>query len=132
MTGSTPPNDESVGAQERGASAASLPPGVSASRREVERVKFPHDGSVALAGPAAGASPIRVRCRDLSSKGVGLVCGVRLEPGARCTVQLTNPVGKVVSVPGTVIRCRALSASSNEIGVRFEAPINLSDFVPTD
>lgn len=109
-----------------------LPRGVRVSRRAAERVTYPHDGIVVLTEPEADSGPLRIRFRDLSEKGVGLLHSDRLEPGARCAVQLKTLHGKAVSVSAVVIRCRPLSESVNEIGVRFDELINLRDFVHGD
>ncbi|MFG0242563.1 MAG: PilZ domain-containing protein [Phycisphaerales bacterium JB054] len=109
---------------------AGLPKGVSASRRAAERVKYEHDGIVTLTDP--DGSPMRILFRDISELGVGLLYSGPMEPGARCAVQLKTLSGKVVSVPAVVIRCRSQSEFVNEIGVRFDEPINLRDFVRID
>lgn len=127
----TPVGDSGTMAGERPGDPG-LPEGVRVSRRAAERVKYRHDGVVVLAEPEADSSPLRILFRDISEKGVGLLYSGRLEPGARCAVQLKTLQGRVVSVPAVVIRCRSLSEFVNEIGVRFDELINLRDFVHTD
>ena len=109
-----------------------FPLGVRESRRAAPRVRYQHDGTICLTDADADSSPMRILYRDISEMGVGLLCSGYIRPGSRCVAQLKTLDGKAVSVPGEIVRCRCLSEFVNEIGMKFDDLIKLSDFLPAE
>ena len=71
----------------------------------------------------------RVIARNISSKGLGFLFGQLVDPGNRCTILLETVDGKIESVAGTVVRCCHLEGCVHDVGLMFDEPIELTNFV---
>ncbi|MCC6427024.1 MAG: PilZ domain-containing protein [Phycisphaerales bacterium] len=70
-----------------------------------------------------------VACRNLSCGGLGLLHNAYVHPGRACQVSLPHVSGHYVEVPGKVVRCSHLSGIVHEVGIQFDEPIRINDFV---
>ena len=70
-----------------------------------------------------------VRPRNLSTGGVSVLHGSFLYPGTGCAVTLRAIDGRQVRVPGRVVRCRCVRGRVHEVGVQFDDPIRVEDFL---
>ncbi|MFG0307198.1 MAG: response regulator [Phycisphaerales bacterium JB040] len=101
--------------------------------REFSRWPFPSTSvPVTLLRPGVEAEELRLACRNLSRGGVGLLHAAPLEPGTRLAVCLPRRTGGEVVVEGTVARCTHREGVIHEIGVRFDSPIAVRDFIRPD
>ncbi len=67
--------------------------------------------------------------RNLSRLGISLLHGKFVYGGTNCVVGLQAADGQVVPVRGKVIWCRLVTGRVHELGVQFEDPIDVEDFV---
>lgn len=70
-----------------------------------------------------------VRPRNISSSGIGLLHGSFLYPGTTCTIALKTTAGKHVLASGRIVHCRCVRGRAHEVGVQFDNPIDVEDFV---
>jgi hypothetical protein len=63
--------------------------------------------------------PRRAVLREMSMRGASLITGQRIPPGARISLQLTDPGGPI-TLRGEVVRCRPVAASEVELGIAFD------------
>ncbi|MEM7626512.1 MAG: PilZ domain-containing protein [Planctomycetota bacterium] len=73
--------------------------------------------------------PYTVRCRDLSTNGIGLYHGGFMHPDTRCYI-LFKEKGKSSKLLGRVRHCVLLTGKIHLIGVQFDAPIDLRTYLP--
>ena len=64
--------------------------------------------------------------------GMSLLHGVFVYPGTACKIALRSLGGEAVEVPGEVASCRWVDGRVHEIGVKFDEPIELDDFVASE
>jgi len=88
--------------------------------------------TVAIHQGAGNSTRLQLACRNLSGEGVGLLHSSFLHTGTRCTVYLPQLVGAVVPVDGKVVRCRHVRGLVHELGIAFDKPINIRQFVSRD
>lgn len=76
--------------------------------------------------------PYAAAGRNISRGGVGLLAGQFVYPQATCWVELNSTFGGTQKVAGRIARCRYLvgSGSLYEVGVEFDAPLDVSLFAP--
>jgi CheY-like chemotaxis protein len=70
-----------------------------------------------------------VRPRNLSRRGVGFLHGNFVHIGSRCQIHLLRLDKRAQAINGTVARCQHVGGLVHEIGVRFDEPIELSQFL---
>jgi hypothetical protein len=70
--------------------------------------------------------------RNISRMGLSLLHGKFVYDGTPCVAGLKALDGQLVPVRGKVMWCRLITGRIHEIGIRFEEPIELEDFVPGD
>jgi hypothetical protein len=70
-----------------------------------------------------------VRPRDVSASGIGFLHGSFLHPGRACVVALRTIDGEGVLVSGRVVRCRCVRGRIHDVGMHFDKPIDLDNFV---
>jgi hypothetical protein len=68
--------------------------------------------------------------RNISRVGMSLLHGKFVYDGTPCVAGLKALDGQLVPVRGKVTWCRLITGRIHEIGVQFEEPIDLDDFVP--
>ena len=93
-------------------------------RRETIHVRAQHPGGV--------DTVIKVACRNLSRGGMSLVHSSFMHPGTRCTIALPHPTKKHTIVAGVVMRCTHRRGNIHEIGIRFDRPINIREYLDLD
>lgn len=79
--------------------------------------------------PSGGLSTNAVTPRNLSAQGVAFIHGTFVYPQNRCTVELVGLGDQKVQVKGEIISCRHVRGQVHEVGVRFDKPIDLRQFV---
>jgi hypothetical protein len=70
--------------------------------------------------------------RNISRMGISLLHGKFVYDGTPCVTGLKALDGQLVPVRGKVAWCRLITGRIHEIGIQFEEPIDLDDFVPSD
>lgn len=112
---------------------ASNPTKGSSHKREFVRWPF-RQPSVALKlfHPGGSAVTMRVACRNVSCGGAGLLHAAFVHPGSKCTLQLPRRSGEMVEVAGRVVRCKHVVRMIHELGVKFDAPLDVRQFMPAE
>ncbi|HRJ49425.1 MAG: Hpt domain-containing protein [Phycisphaeraceae bacterium] len=72
---------------------------------------------------------IRVACRNLSCGGISVLHSAYLHSKSRCEVALPHVDGRMVMVGGSVARCSHLTGVVHEVGIKFDQPVRINDFV---
>jgi CheY-like chemotaxis protein len=108
-------------------------PAESAQRRQSARVSYRHDGILLeIVQPGGGQTTIRVACRNLSRTGLGFLHSSYLHIGTKVTAMLLHQTNRPVRVRAHVVRCRHVMRHIHEVGLMFDEPINVRDFIPPD
>lgn len=99
-----------------------------ASQRHAYRVT---SLEIELSRPRGGWDTHVAVTRNLSREGLGCLMGLVAFPGTKCRVLLRTVHNYVHRLSGRIVRCRYLWGSGNlyEVGVRFDAPVDLPVFV---
>lgn len=84
---------------------------------------------VRLQHPGGTQGAYKVRSRNLSPEGMAFIHGSFIYPKSPVTAILSNKEGQLVSVEGKIARCSHVTGKFHEIGVRFDQPIFIEDFV---
>lgn len=101
--------------------------------REFSRWPFPNTSvPVKLIHPGGNEVDLRLACRNLSRGGVGLLHSTYAHPGSRLAIYLPRRTGGEQRVEGTVARCLHREGIIHEVGVRFDEPIAIRDFIRPD
>jgi CheY-like chemotaxis protein len=79
--------------------------------------------------PGGSVANYLVRPRNLSRHGIGFLNGNFVHIGSRCQIHLLRLDKRAQAVSGTVVRCQHVDGLVHEIGVRFDEPIELADFL---
>lgn len=87
---------------------------------------------VHITHPSGQQVRIELACRNLSRGGMSLLHASFLHTGTRLTVTLRDGMGQVRELESTVVRCRHCVGMVHEIGVRFDEPIDIRDFMPAE
>lgn len=77
-------------------------------------------------------SEFSVACRDLSKGGISVLHRSFLHTGTRVVMRLPTVTGKLATIPGVVCRCRHFQGLIHEIGIKFNEPIDVNEFVELD
>ncbi len=107
--------------------------GKGAQRRESSRIAF-HETPVAIdiVQPGGGQTSICVAARNLSRSGMGFLHSAYLHVGTTIVIFLDHRQTGPQKIRGTVVRCRHVTRHIHDIGIKFDKPINLRDFVQLD
>ena len=84
---------------------------------------------VLLEGEPIGNRTYALYPRNISSLGMSLLHGKFVYDGTACVVGLQTLDGQVVPVRAHVVHCRLITGRIHELGVRFDEPIELADFL---
>jgi hypothetical protein len=76
------------------------------NRRKHPRMPYRVMADLRLFSDPPGIAPWRLYSRDVSARGLGFVTPHRLPLGYGGVVQIPSPSGRIVSVNGTLFRCR--------------------------
>ncbi len=102
-------------------------------RRQSARLEFRHDSvGVDIVQPGGGQTHINVACRNLSRTGLGFLHSAYIHVGTSVVLTLAHQNKAVVKVPARVVRCRHVTRHVHDVGVRFNEPINIRDFLSLD
>ncbi len=72
---------------------------------------------------------LKMACKDLSAGGMSLLHNAYLHPGSECTVVLEHRMEGPRTIDGRIVRCEHRMGVVHEIGIQFNTPIILADFV---
>jgi len=101
------------------------------NHREAERQGY-HDAGgilVTLAHPGGSDAHVLARCRNISEAGMGLLHGGFVYPQTPCCCRLKTNRGEAIEIRGVVRRCQHVRGRVHELGVVFDHPIELHQFV---
>ncbi len=102
-----------------------------AAKRQAERFNYRSVTVVTeVMDQSSGWTTYRTPSRNLSSTGVALLIGKFVYPGTRCRVHLDTINDRTQAIEGVVRFCRyvASTATIHEMGVQFDAPIDIELF----
>lgn len=117
---------EALGALHDAYDAATDLPG----RRTHQRWPFRQTVLVRLNTP--GARPLALAGHDFSGGGVSLMHNAYMHPGTPCTVMMPMLGGQYAAMEGKVARCAHFRGTVHVLGVQFDKPINVRDFLTLD
>lgn len=102
-----------------------------AERRTEERLAYQKQAGmvVQMHHPGGTVANYMVRARNLSSRGIAFLHGGFVYTGTRCVLALMTIDNKVMRVEGQVARCQHVRGHVHDIGVQFDSPIRMRDFV---
>ena len=89
------------------------------NRRKHPRMSYRVMADLRLFADPPGIAPWRLYTRDVSARGLGFVTPHRLPLGYGGTVELATPAGRVVSINGTLFRCRDIGGGFFEGALYF-------------
>ena len=99
-------------------------------RREFSRWPFRQATiPVTLTQPAGGEVHLKLACRNLSRGGVSLLHNQFMHPGSTAVVSLPRLHGGPKAVNGTIRRCIHKRLTLHEIGIEFDEPIDLREYL---
>jgi CheY-like chemotaxis protein len=73
-----------------------------------------------------------VACRNISRGGLSALHNTYLHPGTRCRMLLPHPQAGQKAVDGLLVRCIHRSGVIHELGISFQEPIDVREFVTPD
>lgn len=101
-------------------------------RRRFVRWPFRRESvELSVTHPGGNVVTMKVACRNLSAAGVSLLHSSFLHPGSACEVTLPGVAGPV-RAKGVIARCQHRSGVVHEIGVRFDRPVSMREFLARD
>jgi hypothetical protein len=105
---------------------------VGQERRKSPRVPYRATPRVAviIESEELGKRTFALIPRNISRTGMSLLHGKFVCDGTPCVAGLKALDGQLVPVRGKVTSCRLIAGRIHEIGIQFEEPIDLDDFVP--
>lgn len=106
---------------------------VTEDRRKSPRVPYRDFARVAimLENDEVGRRTFGMLPRNISRAGMSLLHGKFVYDGTACVLGLKTLDGQAVPVRGRVGWCRLITGRIHELGITFDDPIDLEDFVPT-
>lgn len=105
-------------------------PGRAAPKERAPRFAYRHARlPMIVLQPGGGTTPMIVTSRNLSTSGVGILSEGFLHRGSKCVVALITLSGQNASVPGTVVHCRHIRGRVHEVGIQFDAAIDIAQFL---
>ncbi len=99
------------------------------NKRAVKRVRFERFVNVQTLEDNSPSKPFRMHSLDLSLTGIALLHGTFVYPKTRGVVHLPIAAGNTVPLYGTVCYCAMVKGRIHRIGIRFDEPVDLRDFV---
>ena len=100
------------------------------ARREFSRWPFRQATiKVTLIQPAGSEVVLKLACRNISRGGISLLHNQFVHPGSMVVVALPTLNGTVKEIVGTIKRCVHKKATLHELGVQFEEPVELRDYL---
>lgn len=109
------------------------PSGPHTSRRQTRRLAYRHWPVAMVFFPAQGSkTAVAVITRNISRGGISFLHGSYVHTGLAVVAVLRNQRGIDVQIPGRVARCRHVERHLHEVGIRFNTPIDVHDYLPVD
>jgi len=104
---------------------------VTRERRQAPRVPFglPLRLGVLLENRIKGRRTCALAPRNISRNGISLFHGTFVYAGTNCVVGLRALDAQVIPARGRVIWCRLIAGRVHELGLRFDEPVEVGDFV---
>ena len=104
---------------------------ITRERRQAPRVPFRLSVrlGVLLENEPKGRRTYALAPRNISCTGISMLHGKFVYGGTNCVVGLPSLDGQVVPTRGKVIWCRLITGRVHELGIRFDGPIDLGEFV---
>jgi CheY-like chemotaxis protein len=97
-------------------------------RRAYRHVRIP----MQVAQPGGNVATFPVACRNVSRGGISVLHNAYLHVGTRCTLALPAAGGGHTAAHGTIVRCQHRRGMIHEIGVRFDALVDLRPLLGLD
>lgn len=88
-----------------------------------------NEAMITLKSDGGSEAKLAVLARNLSQWGIALVHGRYVHPNSRCVVTIPAKTGMMYDALGTVRHIRHIQGTIHELGVQFDEPIDLSEFV---
>lgn len=108
-------------------------PGAEAAKRVYQRWPFEHRAvRMEVQHPGGANTVLNYVPRNLSREGIGLLHSSFVYPGTRCTVFLPHPARGEVPLGGAILRCRHFRGKVHELGIKFDQPIDVREFLGAD
>lgn len=82
--------------------------------------------------PGGVSATITVACRNISRTGIAILHSAYAHTGTKCRILLPHPERGEVPVDGWVTRCSHRSGVVHEVGIRFDQPINVQEYLRAD
>ena len=82
-----------------------------------------------VTNPDRSVGKFRCATRNISRHGLGFLHGCFVYPKSPVKLILRAASGGITCIAGTVARCEAIEGRVHEIGVIFDQPVDLTDFV---
>jgi len=102
-------------------------------RRQATRLMYRYDNvPLEIIQPGGGQTIIRVACRNLSRGGLGFLHSAFVHTGTRVVATLMSRTGESVRFPGKIVRCSHVTRHIHDVGVKFDDPVTVRDFMSTD
>lgn len=103
------------------------------SRRGSARLTYRRASvTLCIEQPGGGSTTVRVVSRNLSKGGMSLLHAAFLHPGTRCVVVLRHKVKGDIPIKARIVRCRHVTKKVHELGVQFDHPIEVVEYVIAD
>ncbi len=110
-----------------------VPAGAADAKRGHLRWPFPANAvKMEVQHPGGQSTVLAYACRNLSCGGMSLLHSAYVHVGTTCTVMLPRPDGTVARVAGRIVRCRHVKGTVHEVGVAFNTPITIGEFIRLD
>lgn len=87
---------------------------------------------VEIQHPGGAATTLNYVPRNISREGIGLLHSSFVYTGTRCTVLMPHPTRGQVPLGGTIMRCRHVRGKIHELGIRFDKPIDVKEYLGVD
>lgn len=99
--------------------------------RIAQRYEMPSQLSVKLAikHPGGTLRHVLVRARNISDTGIGIIYSGFIHNDTPCEIEICDGDSPLLTVPAVVARCRYLTNSVHEIGLRFGSPIESQSII---
>ncbi len=84
---------------------------------------------VEVTDPDGSIRAFRCVARNISTRGLGFLHGRYVFPGSVCKLILRTVERALVCVAGTIVWCRHVEGRVHEVGLKFDSPLELKDFI---
>lgn len=85
--------------------------------------------NVQVRHPNGAETTYRMLTRNLNSHGIGFILGRYVYVNTVCAIELPTLDNERITVTGKVVHCRHLSGVIHELGIAFDRPIEVENFI---